>query len=108
MQMDKDMYIVPTLPRKVPFARNMSQATSHCLKCINLLSFCGRMIDKKVSFTLALAWLGKPMALNPQYIDISKMSKPVSIVMETIALPAMGVSLIIPLLVSYSIEDVRR
>ena len=36
------------------------------------------------------------------------MSKPVSIVMDTIALPAMGVSLIIPLLVSYSIEDVRR
>ena len=100
MQMDKDMHIVQTLPRKVSFARNMSQATSHCLKCINLLSFYGRMIDKKVSFTLALAWLGKPMALNPQYIDISKMSKPVSIVMETIALPAMGVSLIIPLLVS--------
>ena len=48
------------------------------------------------------------MALNPQYIDISKMSKPVSIVMETIALTAMVVSMIIPLLFSYSIEDVRR
>ena len=49
-------------------------------------------------------WSGKSMALNPQYIDISKMSKPVSTVMETIALPAMVVSLIIPLLFSHSIE----